>query len=90
MTIYKFETIEEFYNFVNEVTAAGVRPKLRDGFRVEVPDDYSPEGKPEVEEPPKPPSTSADKGEWEAYAREQGYDPSDKTKAEIIKMVEGA
>jgi hypothetical protein len=36
------------------------------------------------------PSTSATRREWAAYADSLGLDVSDRTKAEIIKMVEGA
>lgn len=45
MTVHQFNSIEEFYAFVEQATADDVRPMIRHGWQIEVPDWYKPSEK---------------------------------------------
>lgn len=120
MTIYRFDTLEDYLAFVNQAHKDGLRPLLRHGLQVEVPDGYDPNAKVEVAEsepeedlqaeaneaveayernlaegvqeqvvPPTTPARNASRDTWADYAKALGLDPTDKSRDDIIKMVEG-
>jgi hypothetical protein len=95
MPIYEFGTLEEWQTFIDQATAAGIRPTIRDGFRVELPMEFSAEGVQASEESTtesdasEEPARNASRDEWADYARSKGLDPGDMSRGDIITLIEG-
>lgn len=83
----KSETVDSAFATEDEVEA-GLHAEAADA--VEAYERNLAEAAQEQVAPPTAPARNAGRGQWVAYAQALGLDPGDKSRDDIIKMIEGA